>query len=145
MWNLDQIERYQPVATLTLPWSWTFADMRPGFTDLEKRERIRALAATVFPSPRQEAKQWAFRIFVCKAGRSPFDIENVPKIIIDAFCARQIRRDKSSFESLGLYPDDNLDHVVLVQVAGQRGSVDSTFVELFAVTQPPVVSFSSAG
>ena len=75
---------------------------------------------------------WAFRIVVRKSGQRAFDIENVPKPIIDAFCARQIRSDGSPHGDLGLYSDDSLDHVRFLQVYGERCSdADSTSIQIF--------------
>ena len=68
-----------------------------------------------------------------KRGRRPFDIENVPKPIIDAFCARQIKRDKSEFGRVALYPDDSIDSVRLVHLSGERSEKeDATTIEIFA-------------
>src|SRR5437867_11340799 len=111
MWNLDDGSHYLPVATFKLPWAWTFADMRPGHTDREKREHIREIAAPFLASVPAGITQWAFRIYVTKGGAGRFDIENVPKLIIDSFCERQIREDRSAFAALALYPDDTIDHV----------------------------------
>ena len=121
-----------------LPWAWTYADMTPGRTDKEKREKIRDIAAKVMPADRPSGDStWEFRICVRKAGRRPFDIENVPKLIIDAFCARQIERDGSPHTSLGLYPDDTIDHVQILHVEGERvqGPDESTRIEIIAHTR----------
>jgi hypothetical protein len=74
---------------------------------------------------------------VGKAGRRHFDIENVVKPIVDAFCAGQIKSDRSQYKNLGLHPDDTLDHVVLLEIAGSRivGQA-TTRVEIFAVRNP---------
>jgi hypothetical protein len=45
MWNLDDASQCRLVVKVALPWAWTFADMRRGKTDREKRERIRAAVA----------------------------------------------------------------------------------------------------
>lgn len=117
-----------------MPWAWSYADMTPGRQD--KRERIREIAAKVMaPHLPVSDVWWEFRIFVRKAGgRRPFDIENVPKLIIDAFCLRQIERDGSSHKSLGLYPDDTIDYVRVLHVEGERvaGPEESTRVEIIA-------------
>jgi hypothetical protein len=77
-------------------------------------------------------KWWAFRIYVKKSGNRPFDIENVPKLIVDAFSKKQIRDDKSQYTSLGLYDDDTIDYVRIVEVGGERTlNEDSTRVEIF--------------
>jgi hypothetical protein len=80
------------------------------------------------PNPRW----WALRIYVKKSGNRPFDIENVPKLIVDAFSRKQIQDDKSEYKYLGLYDDDTIDYVRIIEVGGERTSnVDSTMVEIF--------------
>lgn len=63
--------------------------------------------------------------------KRPFDIENVPKTIIDSFCKRQITWNQSKFTQLALYPDDNLDFIRVIQIAGKMNNSDSTKVEIF--------------
>lgn len=133
MWNLDDSARFVRVVFLEVPWAHTWADTRPGRTDRERRERLRrAAAGQVQPIP-QSVSWWAFRISVRKTGRRPFDIENVAKPIIDAFCARQIKRDRSEFHQVALYSDDSIDSVRFIQLFGERGRAqDSTIIEVFA-------------
>lgn len=133
MWNLDDDTRYEKVLDLDLPWATTWADTRDGHKDKEKRERIRERATIQGFAKRPDGEKWAFRISVSKCKRRAFDIENVAKPIIDAFCTKQIHRDNSQYKSVGLYPDDRLDHVVILEVAGTRSDKDSTRVEIFAV------------
>ena len=133
MWDLDDTASYAKVASFDFPWASTYADMRPGHTDKEKRERVRAIAANQLPSSIPHAKWWAFRIFVRKAGGRPFDIENTLKVFIDSFSARQIRSDASQYQTVALYEDDTVDHVRIIQVGGERtSSNESTRVEIFA-------------
>lgn len=118
---------------LEVPWAHSYADMQPGRTDRDRRENYRRAAtdAPLLAEPPAKPLWWAFRIGVRKAGRS-LDVDNVAKTIIDAFCAWQIARDQSSYSHLGLYPNDTFDHVRVLQVVGERGSVDSTHIEIFA-------------
>ena len=51
MWNLDDTSRYQKFACLDIPKAVTWADMRPGHTDKEKREMIRSVAAATLSQP----------------------------------------------------------------------------------------------
>ncbi len=133
MWDLDDSAKFVRVLALQVPWAHTWADMRPGKTDLERRERLRTAASEHIASIPAHVSWWAFRISVRKAGRRPFDVENVPKPVIDAFCGRQIRRDKSTFGQLALYPDDSVDHVRFIQLIGERSQTgDSTTIEVFA-------------
>jgi len=115
--------------------AFTYADMRPGCTDRDKRNSIRMAAFDRFPETVPPAQWWAVRIFVEKSGRRPFDIENVPKLVIDAFCAKQIAKDGTTdkFGALGLYPDDTVDYVRLMQVFGERSiNGDRMSVDIFA-------------
>lgn len=133
LWLLDDGRRFVRVASFDLEWASTYGDTRPGHTDREKRERIRERAASVVGPVPPGATQWAFRIQVSKRGRGRFDIENVPKLIIDAFCRSQIRLDKSPLAQVGLYDDDIIDHVVALEVVGARtDGPETTTVEVFA-------------
>ena len=117
---------------MTLPWAKTWADMRPGHTDRERREHIREIASSDLKPPSEYIAHWGFRIRVFKAGSSRFDIENVPKVILDAFCRGQIVRDQSRFASVGLYDDDTIDHVRILEVIGERVTTsDQTIVEIY--------------
>ena len=89
-------------------------------TGSQERERIRQLAAPLLRSKPAGVEKWAFRITVGRMGRRSFDLENVVKPIVDAFCDKQIQADKSHYQDLGLYSDDTLDHVVLLEIAGSR-------------------------
>src|SRR5205807_1320722 len=96
------------------------ADTRPGYKDKEKREKIRKQAARLPRNIPEGVEKCAFRISVSVADRRRFDIENVVKLIIDAFCIRQIQEDESQYRDIGLYADDTIDHVVVLQVEGER-------------------------
>ena len=134
MWDLENEETYCRIHSFTLEEAFTYGDTRSGHTDKEKREMIRARAAVSrdFPSQIPQVEWWAFRIFVRKAGNRRFDIENVPKLVIDAFCRRQIETDDSSYTDLALYDDDTIDFVRVIQVGGERTSgQDSMVIEIF--------------
>ncbi len=132
MFTLDDSDKFVKVLALEVPWAHSYADMRPGKTDRERRENYRSAAAGVIRAAPVGVLWWAFRIIVSKAGR-PLDVDNVAKTIIDSFCASQIERDSSSFTHLGLYPDDTFDHVRVLQVIGSRSAaLDSTRIEVFA-------------
>ena len=132
MFVLDDKAKFVKVLALDVPWAHTYADMRPGKTDRERRENYRNAAVKVIQAVPSNVLWWAFRITVKKAGR-PLDVDNVAKTIIDAFCSSQIARDKSSFSQLGLYADDTFDYVRVLQVIGNPNTVaDSTYIEIFA-------------
>jgi len=134
MWNLDDQTKYKKVLEVNLPWATTWGQTGKY---AEERERIRQLAAPLLTNRPDSVEKWAFRITVGKAGRRQFDIENVVKPIVDAFCERQIKADRSQYENLGLYPDDTPDHVVLLEIAGSRiVGQETTRVEIFAVRNP---------
>ena len=136
MYVLEDPTRFARVLALDVPWAHSYADMRPGRTDRERRENYRSAAnGKLAPLP-PIVYWWAFRIAVSKAGR-PLDVDNVAKTIIDSFCVRQIRRDDSSYEHLGLYPDDTFDHVRVLQVIGRGATTDATRIEIFACTHEP--------
>lgn len=132
MFALDDPARFVQVLALNVPWAHSYADMRPGKTDRERRENYRNAAKGILRTVPANTLWWAFRITVQKAGR-PLDVDNIAKTIIDSFCASQIARDGSSFSHLGLYPHDTFDHVRILQVIGSRSpTADSTLIEVFA-------------
>jgi len=93
---------------------------------------VRSAASKGIPTSIPNVAWWAFRIFVRKSGKRTFDIENVPKIIVDAFSSQQIAKDHSNFAEAALYPEDTIEYVRIIQVGGERTSEsDSTTVEIF--------------
>lgn len=129
--KLDDPFHFVQVLNLRVPWAHTWADMRPGHTDLERRENFRREASKVIKPWRKEAVDWwAFRIFISKAGRQ-LDLDNVAKPIVNSFCTRQIERDKSTYLHLGLYPDDGLNCIRHIVLSGEPAAEDSTRIEIF--------------
>lgn len=117
-----------------LPEAFTWANMSKGKKDRDRREQIRKKAAKGFPRNLPEASYWALSISVRKSGNRRFDIENVPKPFVDAFCGKQIERDRSAFRDLALYDDDTIDNVRSLFITGERvvRKVDErTVVEIF--------------
>jgi hypothetical protein len=132
MWDLNDKNEYLKIHSFTLKEAFTYADMRPGQTNKEKRERIRRAASANFPPGIPKVEWWAFRIIVKKCGNRQLDIENVPKLIVDAFCQKQITQDESAQKEIGLYEDDTIDFVRIIQVGGERSTIeDSIIVEIF--------------
>jgi len=132
MRSLDDPDHFAKVLSIEVPWAHSYADMRPGKTDVERRENYRNAAVGRVIALPSWPLWFAFRIRVRKANR-PLDVDNVEKTIIDAFCMRQIVADRSAHIELGLYPDDTFDHVRLLQVTGARSALtDSTRIEVFA-------------
>jgi hypothetical protein len=126
MWNLDNNSLYAKFIEILVTSAVTW-----GADDRNKREAIRKTAAERFPSPPPPAGPWAFRITARK--RSTFDIDNIPKLVVDAFCGSQIAKDGSEFHQLILYPEDTVEHVGMVQVRGERCfDRDSTLIEIFS-------------
>ncbi|MBI4094570.1 MAG: hypothetical protein HY435_00030, partial [Candidatus Liptonbacteria bacterium] len=128
-WDLD--DDYTLISVFEYPKAFTWARMDPGHTDPEKREYIREIAAKSFPATIPDVQRWAFGISVAKHGNVRFDIDNVPKLIIDAFCKRQIREDNSKYPQVGLFEDDTIDTVRILNIRGERGRKDFTKVEIF--------------
>ena len=115
IWNLDDENLYFRLPPIEISRAFTW-----GSEDRAKREVVRKAALTVFPPILPHADWWAFRIFVQRP--DDFDVDNVPKIIVDAFCVGQIRRDGSEYISVGLYQDDTATHVGMVQIAGEQNN-----------------------
>ncbi len=113
--------------------------------DLRKRERLRMAALQpqfYFQIPnRDNYDWWAFRIIVKKTGntgKKRFDIENVPKLIIDAFCHDQIIKDQRklttpvAFENVWFYEDDNIKNVRYFEIYGEPSEKDNSIaVEIY--------------
>jgi len=129
--------------SFTIPMATTYGDKK----DFVKRELIREAALVNFPqSSRDRATYWGFRIHVKKNPRpkKSFDLENVPKLIVDAFCVKQIqsRKTPSTFSQVGLYDDDTIDHVRMILVTGERTTGQSeTLVEIHCWREGEVISF----
>ena len=118
-----------------------------GGEDKKHREYIRSKALSYFPQtePNRLAR-WAFNIYVWKSGKD-CDIDNIPKLIIDAFANKQMRLDGSVFANgpLALYEDDGLSSISWVQVAGEKAIFDRTLVQIYTlalkVTGSTIASF----
>jgi hypothetical protein len=141
MINLDDTNSFEKVLEFQLNEAFTYSSTTSGHTDdAEKRERIRAAALNVLQAQPQRPIRpnnydwWAFRIRVTKSTRRPFDIDNVPKEFIDAFCATTIQTDGSQHANLALFQDDTIDHVKYLEVYGERvanADDEITQVEIF--------------
>jgi hypothetical protein len=129
MIQLDDPKCFVKVLDLEVQWAHSYADMRPGKTDRERRENFRTAAAGKI-AQHLGVKWWAFRIFVQKSGRL-LDVDNVAKTIIDSFCICQIRDDVSPHLGVGLFEDDTFEFVRILQVVGRRASHDLTRIEIF--------------
>ncbi len=127
MWNLDDSALYFKLLCETIPYAFTW-----GEKDREKREKIRAAIASKFPNEIPQARWWAFRLYAKKGGHNGYDVENIPKLIVDAFSGTLLRQDDSSFHQLELYADDKVGRVAMVQVRGEAfEGGDSRRIEIF--------------
>jgi hypothetical protein len=126
VWNLDDDSRYFKLLSISIPHAETWG----GF-DREKRERIRAAVIEQWSESVPAARWWALRLYARKAG-AKWDIENIPKLVVDAFSAEQLAKDSSSYPQLGLYQCDTIECVRMVQVAGEPcAGGDSTLIEIY--------------
>ena len=90
-----------------------------GDRELQKREEIRRCAKEGFPANIPNCKWFAFDIKVKrKCTERPVDIENIPKLIIDAFSEGITKHDKSAYRNLALYCDDDLQNVRALSIEG---------------------------
>lgn len=130
--SLDDSTHFLKILSLEVPWAHTSASTTPGKTDRERRENFRAAALNEIKAAPPNVLWWAFRITVKKAGR-PLDVDNVAKTVIDSFCTGQIVKDGSRYLQLGLYPDDHLGYVRVLQVTATPSEAESsTRIEIFA-------------
>ncbi len=123
MWNLDEWSNF---FNFCIPKAFVW-----GNGDKDKREYVRAIANNNFPGHVPLNVYWEFRIFVEKAGNIDFDIDNVPKVIVDAFCQWQIQKDDSQYQRIALFEKDTIDFVRVIEVGGERGANNMTKVEIF--------------
>jgi len=114
MWNLEDHSLYFRLFDITIPHAFTWGDGNQA-----KREDIRAEVAPRFPATIPRARWWAFRLCAKKGGRASFDVENIPKLIVDAFSGKMLRQGGSQYPRLELYGEDTVDRVGMVQVAGE--------------------------
>lgn len=133
--NLDnsfESDRFEIICRFSYPKAFTYADTRPGNEDRTKREFIREQAIDSFPVKLQAYSFFAFRISIRKTGNRPFDLDNCPKLIIDSFCKKQVEKDKSRFQTIGLYDDDTIDYVNRIELIGERikNGIESDYTEV---------------
>lgn len=127
MLNLDNSKQFVAVHHFIIPAIYTWGDK-----DRDKRESIRKYARKGFPHQPFRHKWYGFRIKVERSLlKRPLDIENVPKLIIDAFSNEQINKDKSRYPQLKLYPDDTLEHVRTVYIDGGLSDSDRDKTEVW--------------
>lgn len=113
MYNFDDSKQFVLIHHFNIPAIYTWGDK-----DRDKREKIRRNALKNFKKKR--FKWYGFRIKVERSMfKRPMDIENVPKLIIDAFSSKQIDDDKSRYPKVRLYPDDIFKHVRAIQIEGK--------------------------
>lgn len=126
MWDLDSKQDFVLIHHFRVPAVYTWGD-----GDLTKREAIRKCASVNFPDRRCEWYGFRIRAKFSRAVNRNRDLENVPKLIIDAFSESQIKRDQSQY-TVALYPDDNLDCVRVIQTEGEYSDdEDATEVWIF--------------
>jgi hypothetical protein len=114
MWDLEDRRLYRHFHTFSVPAVWTWGSAEDGV----RRDLVRQAAAEGLPPERPSVSAWALRICVHYRSGQSFDVDNVPKLIVDAFSMTQLRRDGSRFTGVGLYEDDTVEEVAAVQVAG---------------------------
>ena len=126
MINIDSL---QLIHSFSIPKILTW-----GEKDIEKREYIRKHAIQRFSIPKKVSEWYAFKITVYRSRTArPLDIENVPKLIVDAFANSIIQKDKSNYPELFLYPDDDLRYVRIVHVEGNfvDPGEEKTLIEIY--------------
>jgi len=119
---------FRLIHSFEIPAVYTWGD-----GDRDKRETIRKIAREGFRKPTFIYTWCGFSIVVERNvhGRD-LDIENIPKLIIDSFSGWQLRRDRSNYKELELYPEDTLRYVKAINVGGIFVEhEDNTFVNIY--------------
>lgn len=115
MWNFRDPNEFVLIHHFTIPMIYTWSEK-----EREKREEIRWNALKDSPDSLIRGRWYAFYIEVDRANfERPLDIENVPKLIIDAFSSEIIEKDKSSYPKVALYPNDDLTYVRAFHIEGK--------------------------
>lgn len=91
MWDLDDKNSYFKLVSVTIPHAYTW-----GSAERDKREDIRKAVAPHLPRHIPPARWWAFRLYARKTGNR-WDVENIPKLVVDAFSREQIDKDRSAY------------------------------------------------
>jgi len=128
-WNLDDEGKYFKLFSAKIPYAYVWGN----WDDRDRRENIRRELVGVFPDtdniPRP--RWWAFRIFAEKGG-CRWDVDNLPKLVVDALSREQLREDNSEFQHMALYENDTVEFVRMVQVAGEKSErQDRMVIEVF--------------
>jgi hypothetical protein len=143
VWQLDDTTKYVCLGSFGYLRAMAWGSTSKKEPDSKRREYIREHAATKISQTRvnevkQQAKWWAFRIFIEKqlTGKQRFDTENAAKLVVDAFSLDRIQADQSQYSYLALFEDDILTHVRVIVVMGKPSSTDQTKVEIFGSLVP---------
>lgn len=137
MWDFDSQKEFVLIHNFEIPAIYTWGDK-----DKDKRESIRRSAIRNFVRKRKSDFQWyGFRIKIKRnaAGRE-LDIENVPKLILDAFSSKQIDQDNSTYKDipgLRLYPDDTLQYIRAIQIEGEFTKEEGDITQVWIFGKRP--------
>lgn len=115
MWNFDDTEKFTLIHHFRIPAIYTW-----GNRDREKREEIRRIAFEGFPEGPFDYEWYGFRIKVKRnrfKSRIP-DLENVPKLIVNAFSGRLIDDDNSEYPEVEIYENDDLRWLRVIHIEG---------------------------
>jgi len=112
---IKQLTNENKIGEFTLPFCTTYSGTKTKDgkkKDVVIREQIREYAINHIsrPSPTL-GKTFHFVLCGLKNGKRSIDVENMSKLVIDAFCIKQIIADNSKYTEAGLYPDDNINFV----------------------------------
>ncbi len=96
---------------------------RTAKNDRPWREHIRKYAIHNWPNEQPENAVWAIRVIVQRSlSKRSADLDNFIKPVVDAFSGKTLQGDASECaDALELYPDDDIENVRLLQIAGVQG------------------------
>jgi len=72
-----------------------------------------------------------FILLKTKNSKHRYDVDNIPKLILDSFSKKLVEEDNSKVEEAGLYEDDSLEYVKFIEVYGDLGEEDKVLIEVY--------------
>jgi Holliday junction resolvase RusA-like endonuclease len=112
MWDLDDKTKYKKLCEFEIDKIYTWGSTN----DMKRREEIRQKACGNNLVPRNKSYAFRISIYIYPQRKPCLDIDNVPKLILDAFSKNMIEKDNSKYPDCWLYEDDCYPSVKIIEV-----------------------------